>query len=406
MPKPFRPYAALAALVPLVVIAASVACSSKDEIEPTDVLPAGDGGTQGADVSTTPKDDASDAEVVQTAPFHVIGRVDRRDATGPRFSWSGTTIKAKFKGTGVTVQLRDNGSMAGGSNMFDVSIDGAAPKAIPVFPQQESYELAKDLPLGEHEVVLVKRTEPIFGVVQLLGITPTGGELVPSPVPTGRRIEMIGDSITCGYGVLGIEPCNFSHETESEPSAWGALAAKELGATRTIIGYSGIGVLRDGGGDKNDQMPARYDRALADDSSSAWDHASAPHPDVVVVNLGTNDFATGDPGVAFQTAYLAFLSDLRAKHPNAYIVVATSPMLTDTFPADEARRTKSIAALKAIVAARQAGDGGAPDAKIGLLELDEQVASDQYGCDYHPSTQTQQKMATKLVAFVKQAVGW
>lgn len=405
MPKPFRPYAALAALAPLVVIAASVACSSKDEIEPTDVLPAGDGGTQGADVSIA-KEAASDGDVVATAPFHVIGRVDRRDATGPRFSWSGTTIKAKFKGTGVTARIRDTGN-----DFFDVVIDGAAPKLLRVSAAEEVYELATGLTAGEHDIAITKRTEAFFGTAQLLALEPKDGALVPTPAPSGRRIEMIGDSITCGYGVLGASfDCvfpdggnkDFSPETESEASAWGALASKELGALRSIVAWSGIGVYRDGGGGTGDQMPVRYDRALADDPGSTWDHSLAPHPDVIVVNLGTNDFATGDPGAAFQTAYNAFLKDLRTKHPDAYIVVATSPMLTDSFPEGEQRRTKSIAALNAIVAARK-NEG---DAKIGLLELDEQLDTDGLGCDYHPSSITQQKMAAKLVAFVKSALNW
>lgn len=86
-----------------------------------------------------------------------------------------------------------------------------------------------------------KRTETVAGVTQLVGFV---GTLVPTPEPVGRRIEVIGDSITCGFGVLGADQtCPFSPSTEAEPRAWGALASKELGAMHMATAVSGIGVV-------------------------------------------------------------------------------------------------------------------------------------------------------------------
>lgn len=404
MPKSFRSFAALFALAPLTVVAV-IACSSSTEEEKHEVLPAGDGGTQAADVTIAT--DAGDGAPQQVlAPYHVIGRVDTRDATGPRFGWPGTQVRATFTGTGLTVQIRDSEV-----DTFDVSIDGAAPTLLRVVAGTESYEVAKDLAAGEHQLVLTKRSESYFGIAQLLGLQPTGGALVPTPGPKGRWIEWVGDSITCGYGVLRAEPCtndagadiSYSPDTESETFAWGALASTALGANRSVVAYSGMGIYRDNSGSTAvDTMPVRYDRALADDPSSTWPH-EALHPDLVVVNLSTNDYATGDPGAPFETAYGAFLAKIRTTHPNAYVVVASSPMLDDGYPQEDPnRRSKSIAALTRIVEARKT----AGDAKIALLTLDEQLDSDGVGCDFHPSKVTQQKMADKLVAFVKPLLNW
>lgn len=350
-----------------------------------------DGGTGVSDA----RSDAGDGAVVATALVHVIGRFDARDPAGPRFSWPGTQVRARFEGTGLTLKLKDTGG-----DVVEVAIDGAPPQPLTLTDAQDTYEVATNLTPGTHDVVLTKRTEALVGMTQLLGIVPANGALVPSPVPTGRRIEMIGDSITCGYGVLGAMPCSFDASTESETAAWGALAAAQLGALHSAVAYSGIGVYRDYGGATTEQMPVRYDRSLADDATSTWDHASQ-HPDVVVVNLGTNDFAQGDPGAAYTTAYASFLDALRSKHPSAFLVVATSPMLTDSWPEGEQHRTKQIAALDALVTTRKA-----TDPKIALLVLDEQLESDGYGCDSHPNVTTQQKMAAKLVAFLKQTLGW
>jgi lysophospholipase L1-like esterase len=387
-------------------VASSMACTSDEEAAPG-LVPTQDAGTLAADAALGPAADAAgDADTVAKAPYHLVGRFDVRDPAGPRFSWSGTQIRAAFSGTGLVVKLKDSGQ-----SQFDVAIDGAKPTLL-VPGASDSHEVATGLAPGEHTVVITKRTEPTFGTTQFLGFEPKDGALVPTPAPGGKLIEMVGDSITAGYGILGFEPCknaqnqdnSFSPETESETEAWGALAATELGARHHAVAWSGIGVYRDNNGDQADPMPVRYDRALGEDGASTWDHSKA-HPDLVVVNLGTNDFATGDPGVPFQTAYVAFLKSIRDKHPEAFIAVATSPMLTDSYPeppANEQRRTKSIAALEAIVAARKT----AGDAKVASLTIDEQQAADLYGCDSHPSKDTAKKMAGKLVAFAKTTLGW
>lgn len=70
-------------------------------------------------------------------------------------------------------------------------------------------------------------------------------------------------------------------------------------------------------------IPSYYDRAVYSDASSKWNFSSAP--DVVVINLGTNDFAQ-DPSVvnsnAFINAYHAFLDRVCSHYPDAYIVCA------------------------------------------------------------------------------------
>jgi lysophospholipase L1-like esterase len=355
----------------------------------TDAGAAGDPGDDGG----ANRDGDAGAQV-EMAPFHIVGRIDTRSADGPRFGWAGTELRARFTGSGLGVDLADRGT-----SYYDVSVDGAPPATLIVSGARRTYEAAAALPSGVHEVVLTKRTETQTGVTQFFGFVPSpGGALVPSPVPTGRRIELVGDSITCGYGLLGAdETCHFSPETEAEPLAWGALAARELGALHTTIAVSGMGVYRNYGGATTNTMPERYDRALADDPASAWTHA-AFEPDVIVVGLGTNDFAggQGDPGPVFETTYTAFLAKLRATHPVAHIVLATSPMLSGQ------NHAKQHAYLANALATRSASG----DARISLLDIEEMLEADGYACDWHPSTVTQRKMAAKLAMHLRSVMRW
>lgn len=330
-----------------------------------------------------------------TSDVHFIGRFDSADPAGPRFAWPGSAIYTRFSGTGINVRLDD-----AGQNFFAVVVDNGEPQVLATGPDQ-SFPLAAGLPAGEHTVLIEKRTESSLGAVQFLGFEPTDGAIVPSPAPYARGIELIGDSITCGYGNEGQGPgCGFTADTENEFMAYGAIAARALGAAHVGISYSGIGMYRDYGGSTQDQMPVRFHRTLADDPASAWDFSWTP--DVVVVNLGTNDFATGDPGQPYVDAYLGFVEEVRGRYPDAFILCAVGSMLSDTYPQGAMHLTRAKQYAQSVVTARnQAGD-----AKIGFVDLGEQDAADGLGCDYHPSVATHEKMAAKLVVAIEDVTGW
>ncbi|MGO9834580.1 MAG: SGNH/GDSL hydrolase family protein [Polyangiaceae bacterium] len=331
------------------------------------------------------------------ALVHFLGRFDTRGQEGPRFSWPGSGIAASFDGTGVDVMLEDTGA-----DFFSIVVDGGATTTLATSRGTGTYPLASGLPGGRHSIVLTKRTESFVGVARYLGLAPYGGALVPSPDPFSRRIEYVGDSITCGYGNLGADAsCGFSPQTEDEIRAYGALTAADLHAEQTVVAYSGVGLMRNHDGSTKNLMPVRFERTLADDPTSRWAFEGPP-PDVVVIGLGTNDFAMGDPGPGFAQAYTAFILQLRAHYAAAEIVCTLGPMLRDSVPPGTMSRTQAGAYIEAAVKeARAAGD-----AHVRYLAFDEQQARDGYGCDWHPSLATHRLMAVKLEALVREITGW
>jgi lysophospholipase L1-like esterase len=327
---------------------------------------------------------AIDAALVDAAPpgvvedIHFIGRFSPAMA----FAWPGTQIRTRFSGTELAVALSDTAT-----DLFEVTIDGvvAAPP-LQTMAGSHTYPLATGLAPGEHDVVLAKRTESNQGTVTFGGFS--GSPLVPT-ARRSRLIELVGDSITCGYGVLGASSaCNFSQATESEPAAWGSLAAAQLQADHVAIAYSGIGMVRNNGGDTVNTMPLKYPRVIADDASSTWDFSYTP--DVIVINLGTNDFAAGDPGPGYVTAYDAFIAMLRGHFPAAPILITTSPMVGG------AARTTLRGYLDRI----------ATDSGVTVVDIAQQLAADGFGCNFHPNTVTAGKMAATLVPAIRAATGW
>src|SRR5262249_32171636 len=174
----------------------------------------------------------------------------------------------------------------------------------------------------------------------------------------------VGDSITAGYGILGAGPnCSFDATTESEPAAWGALAAATLGAAHTSIAWSGIGVYRNNGGDMTNLMPVQFEKVTPTENTNPWTFDTYT-PDVVVVNLGTHHFATGDPGQPYVDAMPAFVAQIRGHYPNAWIVLASSPML------GEPDHTTEDMYLQSVVA------NGTADAKLAFLDIPTQLDAD------------------------------
>lgn len=351
-----------------------------------------DAGAPSADGGLPPGGTAADGDETDEGPVaevHRVGRFTEDD----RFAWPGTSVRARFVGTGISIELEDSGS-----NRFDVFVDGKEQPVLVPSAGTHTYVLAERLENEEHEVVVTRRTESLFGVSAFHGFS--GAEIVPSP-GKARLVEFVGDSITAGFGVLSDNPdCGLDPVTEAETHAWGALAAAELDADHVAIAHSGKGIYKNGGGDSTNTMRDLYERILADDPSSAWGYDYAP--DVVVVALGTNDFGQGDPGDGFIDAYVGFLEKLRERYPDSWLLVAESPMLSDAEPAGQMRRTVARAYFEDVVDARKS----AGDTRVALVEIAEQLESDGYGCSFHPNEVTQRKMADALVARIRELVGW
>jgi lysophospholipase L1-like esterase len=321
---------------------------------------------------------------------HFVGRV-ARSGDQATFAWSGTGVVAAFEGTEVSVQLKDSGT-----NQFTVLVDGEVKPTLKPQSGSQSYALAQGLSAGRHEVALYRRTEANQGPTTFEGFTfGVGGSLLPPPAPKSRHLEIVGDSITCGYGNEGADTsCTFSPDTENHYLTYGAIAARALDAELSTVAWSGKGVMYNYDTDTTNPMPTLYNRVLPDDPNSRWDFST--QPDAVIINLGTNDFSTdGDPTTEqFRDAYMGLIAQIRTGAPNAIILCTNGNMLSGTDL--DAARAGIHAAVDAV---RAAGDEK-------VVAWDMNVANDSPGCDWHPDLAAHQLMANALVAQLEQHLGW
>ena len=250
--------------------------------------------------------------------------------------WSGSAVTVGFVGVSLEAFVWSDETA-----YLDVFVDGEEhPSSVIKLALLEeiptTVPVITDLPYGPHVVTLYKRTESRFGDWHFYGVRVLGQpdkSLLPAPLE--HRIEFVGNSITCGSDALVPVPgMPFNVDYQDSYYGYAGQTARILGAEAHIICSSGRGIYINNEGTKEGLLPEVY--ALTGTRSPlaiAWDH-SRWHPDVIVMNLGTNDFASGqNDSASFVNATVDFVQRLRSLHPDAKIVILDGPMLGGTFMA-------------------------------------------------------------------------
>ncbi|HEY7885217.1 MAG TPA: GDSL-type esterase/lipase family protein, partial [Cellvibrionaceae bacterium] len=248
----------------------------------------------------------------------------------PLLTWPATRVDIRFTGSALAVTLDDEL----GKNFYNAFINEnwAQPRVLELAQGEHTYLMVKDLPEGEHQLTLFKRTEGEEGATALKAIyLLEGGALLEPPAKPTRRIEIYGDSITSGMGNMApLEGEDGNLADKNSFLSYGAIAARSLDAEYRSISQSGIGIMVSW---FDFTMPDFFDQLSAvGDNDSQWDFSQWA-PQVVVINLFQNDSwlveKRLDPvpdGEARIKAYMDFIKEVHNRYPEALIICALGSM--------------------------------------------------------------------------------
>lgn len=226
---------------------------------------------------------------------------------------------------------------------------------------------------------VVKVNSASKGNIELSGIA-TDGAFVEAPEKPALKFEFYGDSITAGYGVNALAGQVDTVENEDGTAAFAYLASEMLGAQASVMSYSGISAVVPAW--TQTLMSQTFRQYAPGVLSAEWDFSSY-RADVVFVCLGTNDYYGIQQGAgtneSFVNGFVQFVSDLRAKTPEASIVLCYGMM-----------HKNLDAQFREIV--RKCGDPGVYYLPMDIVESG--------GYNGHPGRSGQKAGAEQLVGFL------
>ena len=335
------------------------------------------------------------------------GRISFTNPERPAFNFPGIQIRAAFEGTSLRMLAKPN------SGYFMAQIDKAEPFKVAFRGERDSLvTLATALADGVHTVKLMYAIEGYEFFPEFWGfVLDEGKKLVDAPALPSRKIEFIGNSITCGYGNEGLKKEeHFDYATENHYYSYASITARNLDAQHWVVARSGIGAYRNYNGPKTgnpeSNMLAQYEhigyalkpelRKEATFLSEKWDF-NRYQPDVVCINLGTNDLSTSNYDVKLlKQNYHKLLKTVRQHNPNAKIVFLTGTMLYNKEMELQRQILNEVAAE-----AKKAGDK-----EIYRFDMAPISGDEWYGNDWHPNVYMDEKMAGELTAYLRSLMNW
>ena len=347
--------------------------------------------------------------IISPTDQHILytGRISFTNPERPTWNYPGVQIIAAFEGTSLRMIAKPQ------SGYFMAQIDQAEPFKVAFRGERDSVvTLATALPEGRHLVRLMYIIEGYEFFPEFWGfVLDKGRQLIDAPVLPSRKIEFIGNSITCGYGNEGLKKEeHFDYATENHYYSYASITARNLEAQHWVVARSGIGAYRNYDGPKTGNpescMPIQYEytgyawkpelRKEQTFLREKWDF-SRYQPDVVCINLGTNDLSTPNYDLdLLKQSYQKFLKVVRQHNPKAKIVLLTGSMLYN----QELQIAKQL--LDEITAkAQKAGDKEVY--RFDMAPIDN-IAF--YGNDWHPNVYQDEKMANELTAYLRKLMNW
>lgn len=328
-------------------------------------------------------------------------------------SGSGVAFNFVGKKLVVTIQGSDNARIENNNTSYArlaVYVNGDRVVDDMMDCEKKTYTVADSEETQVLQVQIMKVSESPMSAI---GIEPLmcDEEAVITPMPAkAHKMEFIGDSITCGYGTDDEDMTHtFSTETEDVTKAYAYKTAKLLDADYSMFSASGYGIISGYTADPQvrgatELIPPYYESQCfsRDTFGEAGYPADIPwnfaeyQPEVIVINLGTNDDSycqdTVEKQEEYVRQYIEFLKVVRKNNPNAEIFCVLGLMGDRLYPR--------------VCEAAEGYTAQTGDKRIHTVHIPEQDGTVGYVIDYHPLPQMHTMASEVVAAAIKETMNW
>ncbi len=330
---------------------------------------------------------------------HSKGLILAFSASGIEFN-----VNAKYLGVTIAGDSGVSGSENNSSARIVAFVNGQRFLDKMISKKSETFTIFDEDKNVEGLVQILKVSESANSLAAITSLTVNENGIVSPAKERALKMEFIGDSITCGYGVDDpVKEHHFKTSTEDATKTYAFKTAQALNADWSFVSVSGWGIISGYSGDgrkvSNSVIPRVYDKLGfswgntifgINPGNVSWNFDSY-QPDYVVINLGTNDASytkkKADRLQEYIDSYVAFLKQIRQKNPKAQIICCLGMMGDDLY----------ISMAQAV--SKYSSETG--DTKVSALRLKPQQMSDTICADWHPSEKTHEKASKVLLDILR-----
>lgn len=364
--------------------------------------------TSVAESSTVKKEGTTAVLTADTAKL--VGRTYLNDdVLWAAFSGAGAEFIYTGKKLDITI-VGDGASTAGNADNYArvaIYVDGERVIDDMLDEKEKTYTAFESDSEKSVDVQIIKLSECAMSTFGIKPIKLGEGEKIEPAKAKELKIEFIGDSITCGYGVDDPDKeHHFKTSTEDVTKAYAYKTAQALDADYSMVSISGYGIISgytDSGKKPEQTIPQYYDKLgfsynkFADSLEVAgleWNFDNYK-PDIVVINLGTNDMSYAKNELTqaeFEEGYIEFLKQVRSHNPDSYIF-CTYGVMGNTL----IRNIKNVCDKYS----EETGDN-----KVTFFTLPMQDENKNgIVADWHPSEATHEICVQRAVKTIKETLG-
>lgn len=323
-------------------------------------------------------------------------------ASGAEFYFAGNKLDAQFITDKANVNNKNNQAWIA---VF-VDNEKEPSRRFPLDSQKKYYNLFESEDNVPVKIRICKLSEAKRGKSGLISMRMNQGATLSKTPDKKKKIEFIGDSITCGYGIEGVNENPFRTSEENGSLTYAAKTAEYFNADYNIVAVSGIGIFSSftNNNKRNSDllMSSVYpytDKLLQIDKKEfpyeLWDTTKFK-PDLIVINLGVNDDSYVSDSIlkrnSFGNNYYKIIHMVRRANPNAEIICAIRDNKEFLYEEIEKQVDKYKSRYK--------------DNKITSMTLPSTTRIEGFGSNGHPNLKTHQRMAEALIKEVEKSIGW